>query len=119
MENSAADFSPSPIIVFAAAFVASSLSGIAAYLRSGKEIKPVALITAGLNSGLLGLSISLIYYQKFTKNITFLLGICVIIGLTGAAGLDFILNAIQKGGISINFGSDKDDDKDKTKINLG
>jgi hypothetical protein len=92
-----------PIGVFAAAFAVSSTAGIAAYLRSNKPITILALITAGLNSGLLGLAISLLWFQKFRDNIYFLVGICVVTGLTGAAGLDFILTAIQKGGLHIRF----------------
>lgn len=99
----------SPLGVFFAAFAASAAAGIAAYLRTQKGITALALITAGLNSGLLGLAISLLWFQKFSDNIYFLVGICVITGLTGAAGLDLILNAIQKGGFSVNFGGGKDE----------
>jgi len=100
----------SPLGVFFAAFAASSTAGIAAFLRSGKSVTKLALITAGLNSGLLGLAIALLWFQKFQDNIYFLVGICVITGLTGAAGLDFILSAIQNGGFSVNIGGGKDKD---------
>lgn len=112
------DGTVSPIGVFIAAFAASATSGIAAYLRSNKSITILALITAGLNSGLLGLAIALLWFQKFQDNIYFLVGICVITGLTGAAGLDFILTAVQKGGLHINFAGDKDD-KGNIKMDLG
>lgn len=98
----------SPAGVFIASLGASATAGIAAYLRSGKPITKLALVTAGLNSGLLGLAIALLWYKKFQDNIHFLVGICVVTGLTGAAGLDFVLSAIQKGGLSINIGSEKD-----------
>ena len=99
--------SASPLGVFAAAFAVSMTAGIAAYLRSTKPITFLAIITAGLNSGLLGLAIALLWYQKFQDNIYFLVGICVVTGLSGAAGLDFILTAIQKGGLHIKFDDDK------------
>lgn len=108
--------SNSAIGVFAVAFIASALAGIAAYLRTNKPITVLAIITASLNSGLLGLAIALLWFQKFQENIYFLVGICVVTGLTGAAGLDFILTAIQKGGLSIKFDGTKDD---KGNINMG
>lgn len=104
--------------VFAAAFLASATAGIAAYLRSDKPISKLALVTAGLNSGLLGLAISLIWFQTFQDNIYSLLGICVVTGLTGAAGLDFILTAIQNGGLHIKFAGGKDD-KGNTSMDFG
>jgi hypothetical protein len=103
----------SSIFIFFFAFIASGTAGTAAYLRSGKPVTRLALITAGLNSGLLGLSICLIYLNKFRDNVHFLLGICVLSGLTGAAGLDFILTSIQNGGISINFKNKEVEFKDK------
>jgi len=95
------------LYIFVTAFFVSGLSGIASFLRSGNEIKKIAIITASLNSGLLGLAISLLWYNKFQENIYSLMGICIISGLTGAAGLDLVLSAIQKGGFSVNFGNDK------------
>lgn len=100
----------SPMGVFAAAFAASATAGIAAYLRSNKIVTKLALFTAALNSGFLGLAIALIWFDKFKESPHFLVGICVITGLTGAAGLDFILTAIQKGGFQIKIGSGKDKD---------
>jgi CHASE2 domain-containing sensor protein len=93
----------SALWVFIAAFAASATAGIAAYLRSNKPITILAIITAALNSGLLGLAIALLWFKKFQDNIYFLVGVCVVTGLTGAAGLDFILTAIQKGGLHIKF----------------
>lgn len=105
----------SPISVFIFSFLVSGTAGIAAFLRSGNVVKVISLVTAGLNSGLLGLAISLLWYQKFADNVHFLLGICVITGLMGAAGLDFIITIITKGlisnlakGESLNLDKDKD-----------
>jgi hypothetical protein len=93
----------SPAGVFISAFAASTLAGVAAFLRSDKPINWKSITTAGLNSGLLGLAISLLWYKKFQGDIYFLVGICVLTGLTGAAGLDFVLTAFQRGGFHINF----------------
>jgi hypothetical protein len=100
------------VAIFALAFFTSMLSGIAAFLRSKQPATPIAIITAGMNSGFLGLGISLSFYSKFKDNITVLLGFCVLTGLSGASGLDFILTTFQKGGIKISLGGDggkKDD----------
>lgn len=110
----------SPVGVFAAASLSSGTAGIAAYLRSGKPVSWLAIITAGLNSGLLGLAISLLWYRQFADNIYSLLGICVVTGLTGAAGLDLLLTIIAKGGLTVNIGGKEnklgfDFDSDKPK----
>jgi hypothetical protein len=86
----------SPIWVFFVAFAISALAGIAAFLRSGNAIKVVSVLTSGLNSGLLGLAIALVWYEQYKSNIYMLMGFCVISGLMGAAGLDFVINLITK-----------------------
>lgn len=102
----------SPIGVFIASFLVSATAGVAAFLRSGKTATPISLTTAGLNSGLLGLAISLIWYRQFQDNVHFLVGIDIITGLMGAAGLDFVLTILTKGGININLGAgDKNGEK--------
>ena len=104
------------ILIFITCFVISATSGIAASLRSGKAITKLSVITAGLNSGLLGLSISLLWYKKFQDNLYTLIGICVISGLTGAAGFDAILTSIQRGAFKINLSTELEDkDKEKPK----
>jgi hypothetical protein len=113
-----APLTTSPIGVFLFSSAAAGTAGIAAYLRGGKPVTILSIVTAGLNSGLLGLAISLLWYQKFQDNIYSLVGICVVAGLTGAAGLDFLLTAIQKGGFSINIGGGKDD-KGNSKMDFG
>jgi len=105
----------SAIAIFVAAFFVSGLSGIASLLRSGKEVKKITIITASLNSGLLGLAISLLWYQKFQENIYELMGICVMSGLGGAASLDFILNFLQKGYFASVEKNNKDKDPGPTK----
>lgn len=96
------------VAIFALAFLTSMFSGIAAFLRSKQPITPMAIVAAGMNSGCLGLGLTLSFYSKFKDNITVLLGFSILVGLSGASGLDFALNAFQRGGIKISFGGDGD-----------
>jgi len=96
----------SPTGVFLSAFAVSALAGLAALLRSTNKLTVLAVISAILNSGLMGLGISLLWYTKFQDNIYFLIGICVLAGLGGMTTVDFVLTAIRKGGFSIKVGND-------------
>lgn len=106
----------SPLLVFASAFGVSSFAGLAALLRAGKKVEPIAVVSAILNSGMLGLAIALVWYTKFQDNIYFLIGICVLAGLGGATLVDFVVAAFKSGGISfagLRVGLDVKDDKEK------
>lgn len=91
----------SPLNVFLSAFCVSSFAGLAALLRAGKQVNAVSVISALLNSGFLGLAIALLWYTKFQDNVYFLIGICVLAGLGGATMVDFIIEAVKHGGLSI------------------
>lgn len=93
-----------PLGVFVCAFGISALAGLAAMLRSKTELNLTNIATSGLNSGFLGLGISLIWYQQFQDNIYFLIGACVLAGLGGVTTIDFVLAIIRKGGFSITVG---------------
>lgn len=90
-----------PLTVFLSAFGVSSFAGLAALLRAGKEVNKVSVISAILNSGFLGLAIALLWYTKFQDNVYFLIGICVLAGLGGATLVDFCVESIKNGGLSI------------------
>jgi len=90
-----------PIHVFISAFGVSSFAGLAALLRAGKEVGWVSILSAMLNSGLLGLAITLSWYVKFQDNIYFLIGVCILAGLGGATMVDFVVQALKSGGLSI------------------
>jgi hypothetical protein len=75
-----------PIYVFVSAFGVSSFAGLAALLRGGKQVTIIAVLSAVLNSGLLGLAIALVWYNKFQDNVYFLIGIQI-------GGLSVGLNA--------------------------
>ncbi len=96
----------SPLGVFCSAFAVSSLAGLAALLRSANPLTTVTIVSSILNSGLMGLGISLLWYTKFQENIYFLIGICVLAGLGGMTTVDFVLSAIRKGGFSVKLGND-------------
>ncbi len=97
------------IIVFMTSFGVSALAGFAAMLRTGSKLTIYNGLSAFLNSGLLGLSISLLWYLKFQDNLYFLVGVCVIAGLGGMATFDFILKAILE-RIGINTKDSKFDE---------
>lgn len=82
--------------VFASAFFVSALSGLVALLRSGEKLTGPSVASATLNSGLLGLGISLIWFLKFRENSYFLIGICVMAGLGGMSTVDLALSIFRK-----------------------
>ncbi len=57
-----------------------------------------------LNSGMLGLGIGLLWYTKFSDNLYFLVGICLMAGLGGMTTVEFFLAFIRKGGFNITIG---------------
>jgi hypothetical protein len=92
-----------PLHVFIAAFVIAGLGGLAALLRSARELSWRNALSALLSSGLMGLTIALLWYNYFEgkQNIYFLLGLCGLAGLGGVTVIDFILKIAKKGGLSI------------------
>lgn len=92
--------------VFASSFIVAALAGLAALLRSGSKISLLGIISSLLNSGLLGLGISLIWYTRFRDNLCFLVGICLMAGLGGMTTVDFVLKALRNGGFSIKLSND-------------
>lgn len=95
-----------PIGVFVSSFGVSAFAGLAALLRSGNKLTRIGVISALLNSGLLGLAIALLWYTKFQGNIYFLIGTCVLSGLGGMASIEFVLKAFTSGGFRISMGPD-------------
>lgn len=93
-----------PLWVFASAFFVSALAGLAAVLRSTAQLTTLGVTSNVLNSGLMGLGISLLWYTKFKDNVYLLIGICVLSGLGGVTTVEFIVAAIRKGGLTIKIG---------------
>lgn len=103
------------LVLFASAFAASSFAGLAALLRFGKRITPVTVLGAMLNSGLLGLSVMLFWYEDFHKtgSLYSLMAICILSGLGGTGLLDFVLFVLRKGGLEITINHDHHDHQDR------
>lgn len=88
------------ITFFVACFCLSGLAGLAALIRpKDADITRKTAASAFLNSGILGLIISLLWYAKYQDNILFLVGLCVLSGLGGMATIDMALSTFKKGGI--------------------
>lgn len=105
-----------PISVFLAAFGTSSFAGLAALLRSGKQLSKMAIASAMLNAGLLGLVIAMVWWHQFSgseENIYWLIGLCILSGLGGMTVIDFALQLLKKGGVNITFKPVDDDKPDK------
>lgn len=99
----------SPFYVFLSAFLCSSFAGLASLLRSEKKLTWLNITSSFLNSGMLGMAISLIWYTKYQEanNIFFLVGLCTLAGLAGHSAVDAILKAVFKGGgFKISFDND-------------
>lgn len=91
-----------PLQVFLSALGISSLGGLAALLRSKKQLTPRAVAAAVVYSGALGMIIALLWYNKFRDgNLYFMLGVSGLAGIGGMTALDFIVTALKKGGVNI------------------
>lgn len=107
----------SPVRTFIAAFALSFISGVTAHLREGKPCAPwsaclVLAATAGFSSGCLGLALAMLWYTKFQDNVYFLIGVCILAGLSGrpmvdAVTIDFI--AVVKRWLAMLGSRGKDD----------
>jgi CHASE2 domain-containing sensor protein len=85
-----------PLGVFVASFAVSAFAGVAALLREQTPLRAVLVVSASLNSGMLGLGVSLLWYAQFRENVYSLVGICVILGLTGNRALEWVFGVVKK-----------------------
>jgi hypothetical protein len=99
--------------VFIASFGVSAFAGLATLLRFSTKLSKLAVVSSMLNSGFLGLAISLIWYRNFSQdsNIHGLIGICVLAGMGGSTLTDVIISLLSGTGIKviINHERDRDD----------
>ena len=86
----------SAVAVFASAFGVAAMAGLAAWLRSDRELTRKSVCAATLNSGVLGLGVSLLWYNQFRENIYYLVGLCMLAGLGGMAMVEAIVAAVQR-----------------------
>jgi hypothetical protein len=99
--------------ILSCAFFVSALAGVAALLRSGAELTWLKVVSAVLNSGLIGLGVALLWYTQYQENLYFLLGVCVLIGLGGTPMVEFVLAMFKRGGLTIQVGKGEDAKSDK------
>lgn len=83
--------------------VVSGLAGAAALMRTEATFTSGRLMIVILNSALLGLGLSLVWWGSFSENPNILVGLCVLIGLGGQPTLELVLKLVQQGALSIVF----------------
>ena len=84
-----------PFGVFTASGGIASLAGLAALLRSGKPLTVRSVISAVLNSGIMGFAIAGLWYSYFQGNTYFLIGMCALGGLGGTTFVDFAVQVLK------------------------
>lgn len=84
------------IYLFLCSFVVAALGGLASLLRSHVELSRANVLSAILNNGLLGVSLSCIWYVQFRDNLYFLVGLAVLSGLAGTAGIDAAVSWVKR-----------------------
>lgn len=84
-----------PFKVFSYIFGISSVAGLAALMRSGKEMTWRAMGSAALNAGILGVSVAMIWVHLYgIEHIWFVAGISLLAGLGGTALMDFAFQSV-------------------------
>lgn len=96
----------SPTHVFVWSFVLAAAAGLASLLRSPVSLTTRVVASAVLNSGLVGLAISLVWYSRFGDEIYSLVGVCVLAGLAGMVTVNMVAAAFRNGGLSIRMTKD-------------
>jgi hypothetical protein len=98
--------------VFASAFGVAAFAGLATLLRFAKKLSKLSVLSAMLNSGFMGLAISLLWYQNYSeaKNIYGLIGICVLAGLGGGTLTDVFMSLLTGAGIKVTITHERDAD---------
>lgn len=99
------------LAVFVSAFGVSAFAGLATLLRFARKFSRIAVISAMLNAGFLGLAIALIWYQNYCKaeNVYGLLGICVLAGMGGSTLTDLLISLLSGAGIRVTIIHDRHD----------
>lgn len=84
--------------VFVFAFSLSAFAGIASLIRTGekRKITRIAVFSSFLNSGLLGLCISLLWYTQYRENTEALVGMCIIAGLGGNKSIEYVVKVFRE-----------------------
>lgn len=101
------------LVVFASAFGVAAFAGLATFLRFARKLSKLAVISAMLNAGFLGLAVSLLWYQNYRKaeNISGLIGICVLAGMGGSTVTDILISILSGAGIKVVIHHERDRDE--------
>lgn len=91
------------VTVFFLASAISGLSGLACLLRTDPTFTTWRAVAVVLNCALLGLGLSMVWLSYFEDHPNILVGICILLGLGGTPMLDFVLNLLKNGGLSISL----------------
>lgn len=83
----------SPWILFGGVFLVCSVGGIAALIKGKQAITWRMILSAALNSGLFGLGIALMIYDRLPVNLV--LGVSVISGIGGASLTDAVFQVMR------------------------
>ncbi|WP_353208337.1 hypothetical protein [Sphingorhabdus sp.] len=96
--------------VFGSAFGAAAFAGLATLLRFARRLSKLAVVSAMLNAGFLGLAIALIWYQNYRKaeNVYGLIGICVLAGMGGSTLTDLAISLLSGAGIKVTIVHERD-----------
>lgn len=110
---------PHALSVFASAFGVSAFAGLATLLRFARKLSKLAIISAMLNAGFMGLAIALIWYQNYraSENVYGLIGICVLAGMGGSTLTDLAISLLSGAGIKVTITHERnngDADNDAT-----
>jgi len=94
-----------PLQVLSSAFGVSFVAGLAALLRSKKQLTVRAVIAAGLYNGMVGLIIGLLWsnYGRDEGDPYTVLGIAGVAGLMGLSALELAAIAYRKSGVSVTI----------------
>jgi len=91
--------------VFVSAFGAAAFAGLATLLRFAKKLSKLAVVSAMLNAGFMGLAIALLWYQNYRKaeNVYGLIGVCVLAGMGGSTLTDLLISLLAGSGIKVTI----------------
>jgi hypothetical protein len=98
--------------LFFGAFGVSAFAGLATLLRFAKKLSKLAVVSAMLNAGFLGLAIALLWYRNYrdAENVHGLIGICVLAGMGGGTITDILISLLSGAGIKIIVTHERDAD---------
>jgi hypothetical protein len=105
------------LLVFASAFGVAAFAGLATLLRFAQRLTKLTITSAMANSGFLGLSIALLWYESYCKeeNVYGLIGFCVLAGMGGSSVTDLVFSLLAGAGIKVIIVRDEEEKEDKDK----